>query len=292
MGRDAYFVGSMETRLFTIDSYIRPGEHFHFARKYLEDDAPDFVHCHDYFEVLIVESGAVRHWINGAEETLPRGALVFLRPDDCHRLAAAPGTRARILNIMARTETVAHLGARYGEDLGPRFFWKTGPTPDLRRLDGPRIERAVNSAMELQTAVRGLVAIEQFLLALMTRVVDLSVDPTSAAPPWLAAACLSARDPAVFRRGAAGLVEASRRGHEHVCREAKRHLGMSPTDYVNRIRMEHAAMLLSDRRLSVEEVAADCGLANLSYFYRLFRAHYGTTPSDYRRRHADKTPVG
>ncbi|MDJ1007714.1 MAG: AraC family transcriptional regulator [Paracoccaceae bacterium] len=279
----------MKTRLFTIDAYLRPGAHFHFARKTLDDAGPRFAHYHDFFEVLLVETGALDHWINGRWERLSRGALLFVRPADTHALSAVAGSRARIVNIVVRPDTVDHLGARYGADLGQRFFWSTARLPDARQLDGPRIERAVNTAMDLQTDDRSLARIEQFLLALMTRVVDISVDPTSAAPDWLATACLAARDPQVFRRGAAGLVEASRRGHEHVCRAAKRHLGMSPTDYVNRIRMEHAAMLLGDGRMSIEEVAGDCGLANLSYFYRLFRAHYGTTPREYRRRHAVET---
>lgn len=276
----------IKTRTLTLDSYLRPGEQFHFARRDLSDRRPVFAHRHDFYEVLLVESGSLNHWINGAEETLARGALVFVRPDDCHRLSATPATHARILNIIARPETIAHLGHRYATDIGARYFWTDARLPDTRHLDGPRIERAINSAIDLHTADRGLARIEQFLLALMTRVVDLSVDPTSSAPDWLASACLAAREPAVFRRGAAGLVEASRRAHEHVCRVAKQHLGMSPTQYVNRIRMEHAAMLLGDGRLSIEDVASDCGVANLSYFYRLFREHYGTTPREYKQRHS------
>ena len=71
-------------------------------------------------------------------------------------------------------------------------------------------------------------------------------------------------------------------GHEHVCREMQRHLGVSPTAYVNRLRMEHAAMRLGDSKLPVEDIARTCGIENLSHFYRLFRQHYGTTPKKYR----------
>ena len=272
----------METQTFHLQDYLRPGEHFHFARVTLDDLPPAFAHDHDYFEVFLVEQGALRHRINGQTQTLTKGALVFIRPGDCHALSALPGQRAQLLNIIVPPATVAHLGARYRDDFAGRFFWSGAPLPDTRQIDGPRMERAINTAIELQTEDRALVRIEQFLLTLLTRVVDAAFDPTSSAPAWLAAACLAARDPAVFRRGAAGLVEASRRGHEHVCRTAQRHLGMSPTDYVNRIRMEHAAMLLGEGRQSIESVAADCGIANLSYFYRLFRQHYGTTPLAYK----------
>ncbi len=276
----------MKTEIFRMQSYMRPGEHFHFARVSLDDKLPAVLHSHDFFEVVLVEQGNVIHWINGAYQELPRGALVFIRPDDCHGLASVPGTRAILLNTIVTPATSDHLRTRYHEDFADRFFWSEGVLPDTRYLDGPKIERAINTAIELQTADRGLVRIEQFLLTLLTRVVDTSFDPTSSAPDWLAAACLAARNPDVFRRGASGLVEASRRGHEHVCRTAQKHLGMSPTDYVNRIRMEHAAMLLGDGSQSVEAVAQDCGISNLSYFYRLFRQHYGATPLAYKKRHA------
>lgn len=282
----------MKTQTFKMTDYLRADEHFHFARVALDDRPPAFAHTHDYYEVFLVEHGEVRHQINGNVETLGKGALVFIRPSDCHALSALPGRRAQILNIIVTPATSAHLIARYKEDFNQRFFWSTDPLPDTRQIDGPRMERAINTAIELQTADRGLVRIEQFLLTLLTRVVDAAFDPTSSAPAWLAAACLAARDPAVFRRGATGLVEVSRRGHEHVCRTAQRHLGMSPTDYINRIRMEHAAMLLGEGRQSIEGVAADCGISNLSYFYRLFRQHYGTTPLAYKKRHASNPLAG
>lgn len=280
----------MKTTIFKMESYLRPGEHFHFSRVALSDSQPLTRHSHDYNEVFLVEQGEVLHWVNDEVVPLTRGSLVFVRQDDCHALSASLGSKARILNVIVTPTTTDHLVSRYHEAFAERFFWSTDGLPDTRQLNGPRIERAINTAIELQTADRGLIRIEQFLLTLLTRVVDTSFDPTSSAPDWLAAACLSARDPDVFRRGAAGLVEASRRGHEHVCRTAQKHLGMSPTDYVNRIRMEHAAMLLGGGSQSVETVAQDCGISNLSYFYRLFREHYGTTPLAYKKRHA-KNPL-
>ncbi|MGB1208234.1 MAG: helix-turn-helix transcriptional regulator, partial [Paracoccaceae bacterium] len=104
-------------------------------------------------------------------------------------------------------------------------------------------------------------------------------------PAWLVTACADTRDPQVFRQGAAGFVAAAGRGHEHVCRVARQYLGLSPTAYVNRVRMEHAAMLLGGTDQPIPDIAVDCGLENLSHFYRLFQSHYGTTPRRYRARH-------
>ena len=276
---------AMKTRTFHIDSYIARDEAFHFARKALDQRRPPFLHRHDYYEVFLVERGSTQHLINGRTEQLGKGAIVFIRPDDAHAFRAEKGTGCQIINVMFRAETADHLQNRYGAEIGPRFFWRDGPMPDIYHLSGPRIERAVNSSLELQQSRRSLARIEQFLLYFMTRVVDYVASLPADTPRWLVAACQASRSPEVFRNGAAGFVEAAGRGHEHVCRIARRHLGLSPSAYVNRIRMEYAAMHLGSSDTPVADIAADCGIENLSHFYKLFREHYGNTPRQYRVLH-------
>ncbi len=280
----------MERRRFSIQSYMSAAEAFHFARKDLAPKAPRFVHDHDYHEVFLVEEGAARHWVNGVSQVLDRGALVFVRPADAHRLRPRRGQRCRIVNIMVRNETADHLGGRYGDEFAGRFFWSAGELPEVHSLAGSRMERMINLCHDLQAAPRRLARIEDFLLTVMTRVVDIDASDPRHAPAWLVHACQAARQPEVFRRGAAGFVAAAGRGHEHVCRQARAHLGLSPSAYVNRIRMEHAAMLLAAGGGSIADVAADCGIENMSHFYRLFRDHHGATPRAYRLLHG-RDPV-
>ena len=275
----------MDIQLFKIESYLRPSEAFHVARKELEGRAPKFAHRHDYFEVFLVEHGSARHWINGQIETLKEGAFVFIRPDDAHAFRASRRSGCRIINVMFRPSTADYLISRYRDEFAGRFFWKDGPRPDAYYLQGPRMERAVNTALELQTSRRNLALIEAYLLTIMTRVVDHTVVSSDLMPAWLVAACQAAHHPDIFRKGAAGFVEAAGRGHEHVCRRAKQYLGLTPSAYINRVRMEHAAMVLGSSDKAISEIALECGVENLSHFYRLFREHYGATPKAYRNRH-------
>lgn len=275
----------MDTKHHMADSFFSGRDQYRLSRHALPHGTPQPCHDHTFYEVCIVESGHVRHYVNGQEQLIGRGAVAFLRPSDCHAMQAAGDSEATIINVMLRAQTADHLGERYGDEFGGRFFWSTDALPDTHFLSGPRIERAINTALELENSRRTLSRIEAFLLTLLTRVIDFSASVPTDAPRWLAAACHGARAPDVFRRGAAGFVAVAGRGHEHVCREARRHLGLSPSAIVNRIRMEHAAMRLSGSDIAVEAIAQECGIENLSYFYRLYRAHYGATPIEYRRRH-------
>ena len=216
-----------------------------------------------------------------ATEWASSGRSMASAPEDAHSVAGLPGP-ARILNLMFHAETADHLIGRYGAELAGRFFWRDAPEPVVLTLTGSLRAHVARDIEGLRTGPRGLARIERVLMVLLT---DLLADGTAppGMPAWLADACRAAREPEVFRRGGAGLVAAAGRAHEHVCRQARRHLGMTPTEYVNRIRVEHAMMLLGSSDAPVAEIAERCGFEGAGHFHRLFRARYGATPSAFRR---------
>lgn len=60
-------------------------------------------------------------------------------------------------------------------------------------------------------------------------------------------------------------------------------LGLSPTKYQQKLRLEHAQDLLLDTTLSIAQIAGACGYSDQSSFTRAFGAAIGSTPRDYRR---------
>ncbi|MBV7397144.1 helix-turn-helix transcriptional regulator [Mameliella sediminis] len=270
-------------QVFCIDDYLEPSEVFHFARKALPTDAATPLHSHDYYELMLVESGATTHMINDSQAPLREGDVVFVRPSDTHGFRTDDA--CRIINIMFRAETADVLLERYREDLYERFFWSSGRLPTCIHLVGAQHERAINTSRTLQTTLQTQLRLEHFLLTMMTFVLDDVARIHPSAPGWLVDACYAAQSPEVFRKGSAGFVAAAKRGPEHVSRQTRKYLGMSPTGYVNRLRIQHAAMLLRQGKLPLPEIAEDCGIENLSYFHRLFREQYGCTPDTYRKRH-------
>ncbi len=62
--------------------------------------------------------------------------------------------------------------------------------------------------------------------------------------------------------------------------------GMTPIEYVQKLRLEDAKHRLETTDSSVESVAMDVGYEDASFFRRLFRREVGLTPTEYRRRFA------
>lgn len=59
---------------------------------------------------------------------------------------------------------------------------------------------------------------------------------------------------------------------------------MSPMAYLRQMRVERMAWLLASTDLSIAEAARLVGWADANYASRCFHAHYGVSPTEYRRR--------
>ncbi len=53
-------------------------------------------------------------------------------------------------------------------------------------------------------------------------------------------------------------------------------------DYLTRLRMERARMLLQEGNLTVKELARSCGYSEAGYFIKVFRKFHGVTPTRFR----------
>ena len=56
----------------------------------------------------------------------------------------------------------------------------------------------------------------------------------------------------------------------------------TPHQYLTRVRLEHAAQLLTHSDTSVNDITLQCGFENTSAFCRSFRKQYGVQPTQYR----------
>jgi len=62
-------------------------------------------------------------------------------------------------------------------------------------------------------------------------------------------------------------------------------MGVRPMEYVNRIRIERAQMLLVTTDLPIKQIADNVGISSNSYFSTLFRKQTMCTPEEYRKMH-------
>lgn len=70
---------------------------------------------------------------------------------------------------------------------------------------------------------------------------------------------------------------------EHFSRSFRVHVGIPPMEYVRKIRLEKAAVLLSNGKYSLEKIASLTGFSNKAHLSKTFKDIVGVTPGTYRK---------
>lgn len=67
----------------------------------------------------------------------------------------------------------------------------------------------------------------------------------------------------------------------YLSRIFKKDTGQNITFYVNKVRMDIARNLISEGKMTLNEISAEVGIQNYNYFYILFKEIHGISPSEY-----------
>lgn len=78
------------------------------------------------------------------------------------------------------------------------------------------------------------------------------------------------------------LADVSHGSPYHLQRLFKRVKGISPTEYIQQIRLKKAIIMLESTEQSITNIGTTVGFANTPYFITLFKKKLGCTPSSYR----------
>ncbi|MDP9139435.1 MAG: AraC family transcriptional regulator [Pseudomonadota bacterium] len=239
-------------------------------------EAP-FPEVHDSHSLSFVRQGSFGYHLRGRSFDLVAGSFLIGRQGDefiCTHDHHAGGDRCLSF----------HLAPELVDELGDRsVMWRTGALPPLAEM--------VVLGELAQCAAEGLtsVSVDEVGMLIGRRFVELvgGKKMSGTAP--------SARERQRAIRGAAW-IEAH--AHEpidlvgaateaglspfHFLRVFRRVTGVTPHQYLLRIRMRRAARLLTEQERPVTDVAYEAGFADLSNFVRTFHRAAGLSPSAFR----------
>lgn len=245
-------------------------------------------HRHDFYEVFLIASGSLVHHINGDDEHLPRHSLVFIRPDDAHYFSQYANDECELINLAFLTETFHALSAYLGFEEEYLLQPSQPPTAHLSLSEGKQVEARLRTWGRL--LYRDPAQSRQALRALLAQLISqhfTNPQPTVAdsTPQWLLDLTQTMRQPEHFMEGRVALMRLANRTPEYVGRSFQQYLGLTPSQFINELRLDYASDQLLHSNLSPTDICYDAGFGNLSYFYQLFKERWGCSPNQFRQQH-------
>lgn len=241
------------------------------------------LHRHEFYEVFFVLRGRAMHDINGGKECCMAGTAVLIRPDDQHAYSFINQWDMEMISIgvtrRVMEEILSFVGMAEAEiTLGPppRVLLEgragAAMADDLMRLGDiqePGMRRAFGKAV---------------LARLLMEITQAHPEPVGM-PDWLDRLVTDMSQPENFRAGLRRMVDMSHVSQNHLNREMKRCLGLTPTAFINAKRIALAGDLLLEGQHTSLEVAGLCGFETLSHFHENFRKINGCSPREFVARH-------
>lgn len=244
-------------------------------------------HCHDFFEFFLVTSGKARHLVNSEEQILTEGALVFIRTEDIHYYLSVEGYNCSFINLAFPQRIITSLFNYLGDSFPSELYLESSlpPLVYLPKADKEILKQKLEdlNLISLSDKAAKRSELRTLLAELFTRyMLPKRLETYEPMPLWLSRLCSEMQKGENFTKGVASLMQLSGKTHEHICREMKRYLKQTPTTYINNLRLDYTANLITNTDMPIINISMEAGFNNLSHFNHLFKEKFGMNPSAFR----------
>lgn len=251
-------------------------------------------HTHNYIEVVYMCEGSTKHKINGEEVILEKGELLFLsqlakqeifRADEndvAVNFIILPEFFDTTLSLLGDEESLLNdfiVGCLKSENSKiPYLHFKVAEILPVQNL----VENLIWTLSNKQQNKR---SINQITMGLLILQLTNHLDKVNSSVN---------RDNEIIIRTYEFIEENYKNGElseladklnydmAWLSKTIKRLTGNTYTDLLQIKRLNQATFLLTNTKLSVNDIGYIVGYSNVSYFYRIFKKRYGVSPRDYR----------
>ena len=242
-------------------------------------------HMHTFFEFSICIKGTFTNFINGKEYTIKKGRIILLRPKDKHYFIAESPHVARDIYVLP--QTLKYICDSIDCSLYERLC--TNPLElnfEISDFDLQNLENKLNyfnnpdNKHPLSLKTRHINSILQIL--------DLwqqgFSEKTTGFPEWLSLLISQINTEKFIDKNVDEVILSTHYSHGYVCREFKKHIGVTIQHYLMEAKFSYAVAMLADNTVSVEQVAEKLNYCAASNFIIAFKNRFGITPSQWRRK--------
>ena len=251
------------------------------------------VHYHDYVEIVYMCSGSTTHVIDGDKIVLKNGELLFLCQSAKQEILPAKKDDIAV-NFIVKPEFFDHTLKMIGEEDTPLRTFIIDCLKN-KRTKTSYLHFKVADVVPVQNLIENLIwtliyetpnkrSIHQITMGLLfLQLIGYSERIIHNNPSEEITVKALGYIEENYKDGS--LTELSKLIHydiSSISREIKNKTGKTYTELIQEKRLSQVCFLLKNTNMTIEEIASNVGYENISFFYRLFKKRYGTSPKKYK----------
>ena len=254
------------------------------------------LHWHKEMEICYIKSGSGKHLINGKIYPFQKGDLFLINNDEIHLCYE---DKDLVMQVVMFDPSFLWSGGSNPMDFEyVRPFYETGSL-FCNKLDGQNAHAtlAIDVLSEIEAefslSEKGYeLMIKSLLLKFMTLIIRyFSLDEKPESEEVVSkTATLQIKEVIEYIEthyaepiSLESLAKIGQMSIPYLCSSFKLLAGISPIDFVIRVRISEAKAALTNTDDSILSISANCGFHSLSNFNHLFKSYVGRSPREYRK---------
>lgn len=242
-------------------------------------------HSHDYYELYFLLDGEREFFIENKMFIVQKNTLVVVPPFCVHKTEGGPYRRININvspNLLNKTEN--EFLQKATENIAVKISEKYRDIITRLLSEGAKVQ-----SVNIKNKKDSLLAVLKTILLFLSQQESVSLSLASSAYS------MKAVSPEVLKIiyyinthynqtiTLKNLCEIFFMSKVSLCKKFKDVMNCSIMEYVMRIRLNKAKVLLRDTNKSIEEVAFECGFSSANYFGLIFKKEIGLSPLNYKK---------
>lgn len=244
-------------------------------------------HDHDFYEFMLILNGNSMHCVNDGVQILKAGDLVCIRPDDAHFISPYGNSSEKyeFFNIHISRK---HMETQFSYSDELRTVINDSKLPPVVNLPTNDLTYISKKLKQMNSMLFGDTRTFLYYSILKDMLWHmLAVGVPGAAkqmPEWFEDYLMKISKSDVFILDYKEIAAMANVSESYLWKLFKKYINMTPTEYINSLRLEYAYECIISGKYALGDVATRVGFNSYSYFYRKFMDKYGISPKKLREK--------
>lgn len=236
-------------------------------------------HFQKYYEITLILEGSVKNYTPTSIQLLRTHDVVFMNKNIVHELIDIESDKTLKYINLAFSDTIMNRI----KIIFPNFILPNNAF--IQHLSHAKMTKLINFYNEINLNDNYYETnkdIELFLYQVIKEVIYHNDHQRSMYPNWFKSLLLDIQKKNNIKN-VSDIFTKSPYSKQYTIKKFHEYLNMTPSEYLNKTKIDHSIELLISSDLSISNIAFECGYNNVEYFDRIFKKNTGLSPLRYRQ---------